>query len=170
MNRLTDDIWKRSGVSWFWDSQAFSEVSKGPVWSVWSLLKCKANGAWDQYLSINSKDCKAMIIAGLDSTLDLLNPKDAEEWLGSDIKKCIHSFQSHFEGQVALLFWMPGSADRFRINSIDDKVTWICGGGSQNHSLNFSQILWGKAGEYPKVIHLTEKSEKSSGIFHSRIS
>ena len=165
MRQMLDTGWRRRGTSWIWDEEARNlECAAPEVWSLRQFLQ--AVGHWSDDLPSNNGD--TMVVAGLDGSLDLLSPKDAEIWLADVIKPAVLSFQSYYEGQAALSFWMPSARERLKTNPATDAVTWLCEAPHRGNQLDFGRILWGEANEYPQEILLREGA-KPAGLFHLRI-
>jgi gamma-glutamyltranspeptidase len=165
MRQTLDSGWRRRGTSWIWDEEARNLVCTAPeVWSLRQFLQ--AVGHWADDLPSNNGD--TLVVAGLDGSLDLLSPKDAEIWLADVIKPAVLSFQSFYEGQAALVFWMPSARERLKTNPATDAVTWLCEAPHRGSQLDFGRILWGEANEYPQEILLREGA-KPAGLFHLRI-
>lgn len=107
-------------------------------------------------------------MAGLEGVLDLLAPEDAEAWLSDSIKMAVLSFQSFYEAQAALVFWLPLGHSRMTITSVNEEVNWLCEAQYRGRHLDFGRIIWGRANEYPREI-LLSKDGKPVGLFHLRI-
>ena len=164
MRQLLDTVWQRRGASWVWDEEARNQIcAASEVWSLRQFLR--AVGNWPNDLPSNGG--KTLVVAGLDGSLDLLTPADAEAWLGDAIKPAILSFQDEFEGDAALVFWLPGGHNRIRAQASNDVVSWLCH-APHGHRIDFGRILWGQANEYPQEILLRDGG-KSAGLFHLRI-
>jgi hypothetical protein len=165
MKQLKDTVWQRRGISWLWEANALAMVGQAnEVWTLRQLLR--AADGWPEDLPSN--DGNTLIVAGLEGTLDLLAPDAAEGWLEEQIKDAILSFQSFYEGQAALVFWLPGGAGRLQVHPATDAVQWRCAPPFSPTMLEFGRILWGEAREYPQEIILTEGG-KAAGLFHLRI-
>lgn len=165
MKQLLDTVWQRRGTSWIWDEEARNQVcAASEVWSLRQFLQ--AVGHWPDDLPSNGSN--TLVVAGLDGCLDLLTPDNAEAWLAADVKAAILSFQDAYDGQAALLFWLPGGAGRIAVNSATDAVGWRCAAPHGGQQVDFGRILWGEAREYPQEIMLREGS-KPAGLFHLRI-
>ncbi len=164
MKQLRDTVWQRRGLSWIWDAEALAQCCD--VTEVWSLRQAfRAASHWPDELPSNAGN--TLVVAGLEGCLDLLSPNDAESWLAADVKGAISSFQDAYDGQAALVFWLPGGSSRI-IVSATDAVTWRCAPPNANSRVDFGRILWGEAREYPQEIVLREGG-KSAGLFHLRI-
>ena len=116
MRQLLDTVWQRRGTSWLWDEEARNQVcAASEVWSLRQFLLAK--GSWPNELSSNCG--KTLVVAGLDGSLDLLTPEDAEVWLDGVIKPAILSFQDDWGSDGALVFWLPGGHARIRLSGRD---------------------------------------------------
>ena len=166
MKDLHDTVWQRRGVSWIWENDAFSEVTKAKeVFSLREMIH--ASKDWPDDLPSN--DGNTLVVAGLDACLDLLSPANAEEWLADTLKYVILSFQDFYQGDAALVFWLPVGQRRLQIQTASDTVTWKCSAPSSGETLDFGRLLWGDAQEYPQKIILVN-GNKPAGLFHLRIS
>ncbi len=164
MKQLLDTVWQRRGTSWVWDENARNQAcTADEVWSLRQFLQ--AVGNWPEDLPSNGNN--AVVVAGLDGSLDLLAPEDAETWLDETIKKAILSFQDAYGGEAALIFWLPHGYGRFKINPANDSIEWRCPPPGEN-LLAFGRILWGEAKEYPQEI-LLRSGSIPAGLFHLRI-
>lgn len=165
MKKLLDTVWQRRGTSWIWDEEARNQVcAAGEVWSLRRFLQVVSH--WPDDLPSNGNN--TLVVAGLEGGLDLLKPEDAEAWLGDVVKDAILSFQSYFEGEAALIFWLPSGGGRIKVHSATDAVAWRCAAPYGERQLDFGRILWGEAREYPQEILLHEGA-KPAGLFHLRI-
>jgi len=164
MKQLLDTVWQRRGTSWIWDEEARNQVCvASEVWSLRQFLQ--AVGNWPDDLPSNGNN--TLVVAGLEGSLDLLTPEDAEAWLGDAVKQAILSFQDAYDGQAALIFWLPGGGNRIRTQAATDEVNWLCH-TPHGHQIDFGRILWGQANEYPQEILLRDGG-KPAGLFHLRI-
>lgn len=164
MRQIIDTVWQRRGTSWVWDEGARNQVcAASEVWSLRQFLR--AMGSWPDDLPSN--DGRTLVVAGLDGSLDLLTPTDAEAWLGDAIKRAVLSFQDDWGSDGALVFWLPGGQNRVRVNPATDEVGWLCH-APHGHQIELGRILWGQANEYPQEILLRDGG-KPAGLFHLRI-
>lgn len=165
MKQTVDTVWQRRGTSWIWDEEARNMVCEASeVWSLRQLLR--AVGNWPEELPSNDSD--TLVVAGLEGGLDLLNPTDAEAWLGNEVKEAILSFQSNYDGGAALIFWLPHGQGRIKVQSATDAVAWRCAAPHGESQIDFGRVLWGEAHQYPQEILLRE-GNKAAGLFHLRI-
>lgn len=164
MRQLLDSVWQRRGTSWLWDEEARNQICvPNEVWSLRQFLR--TIGKWPD--DPPSNDNKTLVVAGLDGSLDLLTPADAELWLSDVIKPAILSFQDEYQGDAALVFWLPGGRKRIRAQAATDDVSWLCQSPHGYH-LEIGRILWGQANEYPQEIMLRDHPSPA-GLFHLRI-
>jgi hypothetical protein len=165
MKKLLDTVWQRRGTSWIWDEEARNQVCvASEVWSLRQFLQAANN--WPDDLPSNGN--KTLVVAGLEGGLDLLSPEDAEAWLSDEIKESVLSFQSHYESEAALIFWLPSGYGRILFHPATDSVEWRCAAPYGEGLLPFGRVLWGEANEYPQEILLREGG-KLAGLFHLRI-
>jgi hypothetical protein len=164
MRQLRDPVWQVRGSSWVWDEEARNQIcAASEVWSLRQFLP--ARGTWPDVLPSNGG--RTLVVAGLDGSLDLLMPGDAEAWLIEAIKPAILSFQDDWGSDGALVFWLPGGHNRVRAHPATDEVSWLCH-APHGHQIDLGRILWGQANEYPQEILLRD-SGKPAGLFHLRI-
>jgi hypothetical protein len=165
MKQLLDTVWQRRGTSWVWDEEARNQVcAASEVWSLRRFLQ--AVGNWPDDLPSNGNN--TLVVAGLAGSLDLLPPEGAETWLGDAVKPAILSFQDAYDGQAALIFWLPSGQGRIKFHPATDSIEWRCAAPHGDSLLAFGRILWGEANEYPQEILLSAGS-KPAGLFHLRI-
>ena len=165
MKQLLDTVWHRRGTSWLWDDEALAQICLAS--EACSLRQfVQATGHWPEDLPSNANN--TLVVGGLDGCLDLLSPSDAENWLGSEMKESILSFQEFYDGQAALVFWLPSCAGRITTNPATDAVSWRCAHPNSDQNIDFGRVLWGEAHEYPQEILLRDGA-KPVGLFHLRI-
>ena len=165
MKQLLDSVWQRRDVSWIWDDEALNKIARpGEVLSLRQMLRFE--GQWPDDLPSNNGS--TMVVAGLDACLDLLSPEEADAWLGSELKHAILSFQDAYQGDAALVFWLPAGQRRIHVQTASDAVVWRCGAPNGDRQIDFGRLLWGEAREYPQEI-LLAAAAKAAGLFHLRI-
>jgi hypothetical protein len=165
VKQLRDTVWQRRGVSWIWDAEALSRVCKpAEVLSLRQFLR--ARSGWAEELPSN--DANALVVGGLDGALDLVKPETAEQWLVDTLKVTILSFQAAYDGQAALIFWLPNGERRLRTNPASEEVMWLCSAPYAPRKLDFGRLLWGAPGMYPQEI-CPDGTAKPAGFFHQRI-
>ncbi len=165
MRNLTDTVWQRRGVSWIWNIKALSSVASDSEISSFRNFMIASDQFPDD---LPSNDGRTLVVSGLDASLDVLKPLDAEEWLNRDYKKAILSFQDIFTGDASLIFWVPKGDDRFHIEKITDNVLWNCALPNNQQRIEFGRLLWGDSNGNPQKIKYGGTGE-IAGLFHPRI-
>ena len=83
MRQVLDTVWQRRGTSWLWDEEARNTVcAADEVWSLRQFLQAAAPGAQGWPDDLPSNGGQTLVVAGLEGSLDLLAPDQAEIWLG----------------------------------------------------------------------------------------
>ncbi len=165
MRQLLDTVWQRQGLSWIWDEDARNQICQASeVWSLRQLLR--AQGSWPD--DLHSNEGETLVVGGLESCLDLLEPVEAENWLAEQLKSALLSFQDFYSGQASLVFWLPSGQNRLKVHPATSAVTWECSAPHRGKTLDFGRVLWGEAREYPQEI-LLQSGGKPAGLYHRRI-
>ncbi|NNE34716.1 MAG: hypothetical protein HKN13_05745, partial [Rhodothermales bacterium] len=68
--------------------------------------------SWPEDLPSNNG--RALVVAGLEGCLDALSADDATTWIEQDLKPGILGFQDEYQGDAALVFWLPSGRTRLR--------------------------------------------------------
>jgi len=159
---IKTDTWKRKGFSLLWNAEALARLAKAS--EVVSIRKFLAmSHDWqDEYL----KSCNgnALVVAGLEGCLDLLSPGDAETWLLEHFHPAVLSFQSTFESDAALLFWLPSGKNRIKQNAANESYHWLCSGTHNRESIELGRILWGGAeGDATRILDPVSHNQDPDG-------
>lgn len=172
MKTTRDAGWTRRGLSLLWDAEALSKVvNPSAVVSVRQLFGI-AN-SWPEELP--GVDGNALVVAGVEGCLDALSGEDAETWLQDDLKSLLLSFQEEYEGQAALILWLPSGRKRIQMSRAREEYSWRPA-GSQAAALPLGRCLWGGAESDVSRILVSDDPEADSdgdawvGLFHPRIS
>jgi hypothetical protein len=164
MKQLLDSVWQRRGISWIWNDEALNMIARpGEVLSLRQLLR--ADGHWPDDLPSNNG--RTMVVAGLDACLDLLSPDDADAWLATDLKHVILSFQDFYQGDAALVFWLPSGQRRIHVQTASDAVVWRCGAPNGDRQIDFGRLLWGEAREYVRRPRDRRAEVRARGAHHT---
>lgn len=165
MRQTLDSSWQGRGSTWLWDEAALPLL--GGAAAAWSLRRLlRTVGQWPDELPGPAGRC--VLVAGLDIALDSQPAAQAEDWLRQVLKPAVLSFQAHFDGGGALVFWLPTGRYRMRVNAATDEVTWACGGADHGTTIAFGRMIWGGAGDYPQQLLLVA-SGAPAGLYHARI-
>ena len=144
MRSMTDTAWARRGISMLWDGDAMGKVSNpNAVLSMRQLFHMQ--GSWPEDLPGFSGN--ALVVAGLEGSLDALTPGDATFWLADALRPVVLSFQSFYGLEAALIFWLPGGRTRIRMNSANETYSWICAGPYSSHTLDIGHVFWSGAAD-----------------------
>ncbi len=173
MRTLNDMSWTRRGFSLLWDANALSRIARpSQVVSMRQFFTMQEN--WPQDLPASDGD--ALVVAGLEGCLDILSHDDAITWMESDLKACILSFQDEYEGDTALIFWLPAGRKRIQMQMAAETYTWKCAAPKGDRTIQIGQSLWAGAEREVSRILLSEQPEPDPdgpawiGLFHPRIS
>ena len=118
----------------------------------------------------------ALVVAGLDGCLDSLTPQDAAEWLEADFKKQLFGFQTEYEGQAALIFWIPNGKHRIKQLPARDEYIWVCAAPFSGETLPIGRYLFaGAESDARRVIPSTTPAANTDtaewiALYHPRIS
>lgn len=142
MKLLPGDSWKRRGASLLWDGATLSQLAQpedvASIRQFFALV-----GHWPEALPSNNG--KTLVVAGLEGCLDLLSPEDAESWLESELRPAMLSFQSEYDLDGALVFWLPTGKPRIRMNRATEAYSWLCAAPHSDQHLDLGRILWAGA-------------------------
>lgn len=176
MSTLLNDItWQHRGISWIWEESARKDITSpnapkniweaDEVWSLRRFLYTAATTAWDKELpnrELPSAGGYALVVGGLEASLDLLSLEEAEKWLRETIKKAILDFQQEWGG-AALIFWLPSGDKRLKKQT----TMWEWHTPNQKQKVAFGRILWGT--EQPQEIKFLSQ-HASAGLYYPRFS
>jgi hypothetical protein len=173
MKTLHEDSWKRRGISLLWDSSALELLSSSQdaasIRQLYALV-----GHWPEDLPSNNGN--SLIVAGLEACLDLLSPKDAEQWLENDLRSVILSFQSFYNSNAALIFWLPSGRQRIQMNRASETYTWVCAAPHNHQSVELGRILWaGAEADAARILNSKNTNVDPDGsawigLHHARLS
>ena len=165
MNTLQGDVWMRRGISFLWGAEALARLARPQevltIRQFFALL-----GHWPVDLPSNGGN--TLVVAGLEGCIDLLTPEDAENWLSGDVKSAMLSFQDEYQGQAALVFWLPSGARRIKIKPASEEVVWLCGPPFPKYEIELGRVIWGGATNNAEQIE-DESPGKFSGLYHPRL-
>jgi hypothetical protein len=168
MSPVQNDAWKRNGFTFLWDGPALASIA--PLDHMISLSAFFAlDGLWQDEIGIRGSS--AWVVAGLDTMIDVLAEAEsleaAEAWLEKSLKPIVMRFQTAFEGQKALVFWLPRGNER--LNQIPDQGwRWRLGAGSSGSTIPLLRCLF--AGAEREVQRIEAPFDLFIGLHHRRIS
>lgn len=165
--------WMRRGFSLLWEPHVLSQIIEPRA--VLSMREFFAlRKAWPDELPGMEGD--ALVVAGLEGFLDCLAEHDAVAWLESDLKAAVLSFQEHFEGQAALILWLPSGRARVGMVRATEEYFWRIAPGRDDARIPIGRCLWGGAQADAERILVSEEQdpdfdgEAYVGLHHPRIS
>lgn len=113
--------WPRRGFALLWEINALMAIAKpSQVISLRKFFSLIDN--WPDDLLAAAGD--AIVVAGLEGCLDVLDQEDAERWTQCDLKEAVLSFQDYYEGQAGLIFWVPSGRHRISMNGASEQYYW----------------------------------------------
>jgi hypothetical protein len=113
--------WHRRGFSLLWEVKTLVELTEPAA--VCSLHRFFAlAGNWPENLPAANGD--ALVGAGLEGCLDILESHDAERWIETDLKDAVLSFQDHYEGQAGLIMWLPSGRHKLTMHGASEQYVW----------------------------------------------
>ena len=167
-----DSGWMRRGVSLLWDASELSKVVSPN--DVVSLRKFFAMAkAWPDNLPSGGD---ALVVAGVEGCLDALTNEDGAKWLEGDLKQLILGFQEEYEGQAALILWLPSGRRRITMVSATEQYFWTSGTQRNTPRVAIGQCLWAGAESDAARIIVSKKrhpdfdGDAYVGLYHPRIS
>lgn len=163
----------RHGFSILWEPKALQQViSADKVQSIRQFLALMA--AWPEELP--GSDGNALVVAGLEGCLDVLASDDAVAWLETDLKDAILSFQERYQGDAALIMWVPSGPRRLVMSRSAEEYSWLMTPGKDESRVPLGRCLWGgAASDVSRIIFSNEKDPDLdgaayAGLYHPRIS
>ena len=121
-------------------------------------------------------DGDALIVAGVEGCLDALSDDDGKTWLETDLKHVILSFQEYYEGQAALIFWLPSGRRRINMESSTEEYFWRDSPSKRTPGLPIGRCLWaGAQSDVERIIVSDVRAPNADevdydGLYHPRIS
>jgi len=165
--------WMRRGFSLLWAPTVLHAlITPDRVLSLREWFSMRSN--WPDELPGAEGD--ALVVAGLEGCLDALSEADAINWLEHDLKAAVLGFQEHFQGQAALILWLPSGRARIGMDLADEEYFWRTAPGRDAARLPLGRCLWGGAeADVARLLVSEEKEpdfdgEAYVGLHHPRIS
>jgi hypothetical protein len=142
MKTMNTDTWTRRGINFLWDERAFGLLAE-PAEVLSLRAAVQLSKAWKGDLPANKG--RTLAVAGLDLSLDLLSPEDAELWIVKVLRPLLWQFQAEYDGEGALVFWIPGGARRLAMNPASERYSWRCAPPFKDRSIELGRLLLGGA-------------------------
>ncbi|MBI2571913.1 MAG: hypothetical protein HYV63_33295 [Candidatus Schekmanbacteria bacterium] len=169
MKLMRDTAWTRRGCSLLWCPSTlvtFAEPSEVASIRTFFVLA----RSWPEDLPSNNG--RALVVAGLEGCLDALSPDDAATWIEQDLDPQIFAFQDEYQGDAALVFWLPSGRGRVRYELASGDYYWV---GRADAHFPLGRLLWaGAEGDAQRILtgDLTADPDGDAwvGMYHPRIS
>ena len=118
----------------------------------------------------------ALVVAGVEGCLDALGDDDGQAWLETDLKLAILSFQDEYQGQAALILWLPSGRSRINMVPATEEYFWKTRSSASVPGLPIGRCLW--AGAEPDAARIIVSEARNPdvdgdayvGLYHPRIS
>lgn len=166
------DTWKRQGHSILWDVPGLASFCKpDQAISLRQFVRLYASG-WNGVDTLLVRD-RALVVAGLEGSLDTLEPNAAIEWLNQNIYPAVTSFQKEVAyggSESALIFWFADQR-RFEYRQAEQAAYWKCSAAHGKHEIPIGRCLWN--GSEPNSQEIREKTAgpaRFAGYYLQRIS
>ena len=168
-----DTGWMRRGVSLLWDAPTLSTVvSPAAVVSIRGFFAMRQS--WPEELPGKGGD--ALVVAGVEGCLDALGDDDAGEWLETDLKSVVLAFQDEYQGEAALILWLPSGRSRVTMEPATEEYLWSTRSTTSVGRLPIGRYLWsGAESDVARIIVSTSRNpdidgDAYVGLYHPRIS
>ena len=173
MNVHRGSGWMRRGFSLLWDSASLSKVVEPS--RVVSLREFFAIArSWPEELP--GADGDALVVAGVEGCLDALGAVEGTIWLETDLKLSILAFQDEYQGQAALVLWLPSGRRRVTMAPATEEYVWKNAAPRTVPLLPFGRCLWAGADSDAARIIISDAPDPDLegpawvGLHHPRIS
>lgn len=167
------DAWKRRGCSLLWDAGALGEVTA--LAAVASIRRFFAmSRSWPADLPGAGGD--ALVVAGVEGCLDALSDADGRTWLENDLKPVVLRFQDEYDGQAALILWLPSGRSRIRMVPATEEYVWTNDRSATAGGLPIGRCLWAGAESDAQRIIVSAAPRPDVdgpawvGLYHPRLS
>ncbi len=164
--------WPRRGFALLWNAEILADLTAPQA--VLSLRQFFAQvDDWPEDLPAANGD--AMIVAGFEGCLDILDGHDAAHWIETDLKDAILSFQDFYQGQAGLILWVPSGRTRISMKGSTEQYFWKHP-SSGTDGLPIGRLLFSGAENEVERIMNTDDSNADydgkywAGLHHPRIS
>jgi hypothetical protein len=122
-----------------------------------------------------AEDGNAVVVAGLEGSLDVLDSEDAARWLETDLREVVLKFQDYYEGQAGLILWVPSGRSRITMRGASEEYYWKHSGPGASQ-LHIGRLLFsGAENEVERILnaddtHVDCDGKHWVGLHHPRIS
>lgn len=173
MNLQRSDAWKRRGCSLLWDAAALAKVAApAEVISIRQFFALARS--WPEELP--GAGGTALVVAGVEGCLDALSGADGCAWLEADLKPAVLRFQDEYEGQAALILWLPSGRSRISMVTATEEYVWKDSRAASAGGLPLGRCLWAGAESDAARIIVSDAPQPNvdgpawAGLYHPRLS
>jgi len=161
--------WTRRGCSLLWCPSTLATFAEPAQVASIRRFFALAN-SWPEEMPSNNG--RALVVAGIEGCLDALSQEDAETWIEQDLKPRIFAFQDEYQGDAALVFWLPSGRNRVRYALASGDYYWLARNGAQ---LPIGRLIWaGAESDAERIVtggpSADPDSDAWAGMYHPRIS
>lgn len=116
-----------------------------------------------------------MVVSGFEGCLDILDSNNAVNWLETDLKEAILSFQDYYQGEAGLILWVPSGRARISMMGSTEEYYWKHRSTSPD-GLPIGRLLFsGAENEVERIMNTDDSnadydSKAWVGLHHPRIS
>lgn len=164
--------WPRRGFAFLWNGDILTELTDpGSVLSFRQFFALVDD--WPDDLP--SLDGDTLVVSGFEGCLDLLDSDDAQQWIETDLKEAILSFQDFYQGQAGLIFWVPSGRNRFSMKGASEHYFWKHT-PTGDDGLPIGRLLFsGAENEIERIMNTDDENadydgKDWAGLHHPRIS
>ncbi len=156
-----DNSWMRRGFSLLWSVDLLGKVAE-PSQVVSMRQFFALSNAFP--IELPSSDHNALVVSGLEGCLDVLEKVDAERWMETELKDSVLAFQEEYEGQAALIFWLPSGRNRISMAGASEEYYWKHGPSKSGKGLHIGRLLWsGAENEVERILDTDDDSTDYDG-------
>ena len=174
MPPLLHDIWTRRGLSLLWGADALSKAVKPSEIVSLRALSMMAETGFPEKLPSNQG--RLIVATGLEGALDVLTPDDAASWVGEKVRPLLGRFQEIWDGEGALVFWLPSGRARIIHRPANSAYLWRLPTGHGDRTLPLSALIFsGAASDLERLVDPTAPGGGHDGagfigLYHPRVS
>lgn len=134
MQEISSTIWQRKG-----SSVVFHQESLGPLISAGSLVSLRTALGWiPEWPSDPPVPARTVLVSGLETILETMEPGEAEEFLSKRVRPLILEFQ-HQWNEHGLVFGFSKHEKAFEINQVNEEVLYR---RQDRQVIRLSESLW----------------------------
>ena len=164
MNTLSNDAWKRQGSSILFDAEEIQKLLNENA-----MVSLRTFFSWDRNIPTDAPvPGQTVLICGLETVLDSLSEREAQEFLMRKVKPLVKKIQQEWTN-TGLVFGFSQGAQVFQeTNGLEEEVLFL---RNDNTSVRISEWLWG--GTTAQNLHRIEKKvngQKIAGYYVAHIS